>query len=330
MIMNELCYISAKNFCCRPFRFKWVVGGQVQIERVNLPWGYMDSNGQPNVYVKDHQGNVRAVYNQYSGAVTQQTDYYPYGLPKAKSTKPEANPFKYIGKELTTDLSNAFYDFEARMQLPTLGIFTRPDPKAGDYTSFNAYPYCAGDPVNYVDPDGKIRIYLSNDDALNNRAKKQGYDINRIHIVAHGATTHIFNEKTGDHIKTGKGLKEVIYTSEAAKDLISKPYVEIILHSCDTGKNGEGGAKPLAQKISRGIRNAIILAPNGVINIKPSGREVIKTESGEVTGPAGWRVFFRGEEVSHKDIEKIKSFLKEEYEQRKAQYHKDEKQSKEK
>ena len=55
-------------------------------------------------------------YNQYSGAVTQQTDYYPYGLPKAKSTNAEANPFKYIDKELTTNLS------------------THPDPKNGDYT----------------------------------------------------------------------------------------------------------------------------------------------------------------------------------------------------
>ena len=62
-----------------PFRFIRSLGGQLRIDRINLPWGYMDSNGQPNVYVKDHQGNVRAVYNQYSGAVTQQTDYYPYG-----------------------------------------------------------------------------------------------------------------------------------------------------------------------------------------------------------------------------------------------------------
>ena len=62
--MNTLCPISATNSYCRPFRFKWVVGGQVQIDRINLPWGYMDSNGLPNVYVKDHQSNVRAIYKQ--------------------------------------------------------------------------------------------------------------------------------------------------------------------------------------------------------------------------------------------------------------------------
>ena len=78
--MNTFCHISATNSYYRPFRFKWVVGGQVQIERINLPWGYIDNRGLPNVYIKDHQDNVRAVYNQYSGAVTQQTDYYPYGL----------------------------------------------------------------------------------------------------------------------------------------------------------------------------------------------------------------------------------------------------------
>lgn len=274
-----------------PFRFIRSNGGQLLIDRINLPWGYIDNKGRFNIYIKDYQGNVRAVYSQLGGMIVQQTDYYPYGLPKAKSTNSEVNSFKYGSKELSTELGMPFYDFEARMQLPTLGMFNRPDPKASVNPSLNTFSYCGGNPVNYADPSGEVRIYLSNDDALNNRAKKQGYDINRIHIVAHGATTHIYNEKTGNHIKTGKGLKEVIYKSEAAKDLISKPYVEIILHSCDTGKDGDRGAKPLAQKISKGIRNAIITAPNGVINIKPNGRETVNTESGEKTGLEGWRVF---------------------------------------
>ncbi len=164
-----------------PFRFIRSLGGQLQIDRINLPWGYIDNRGLPNVYIKDHQDNVRAVYNQYSGAVTQQTDYYPYGLPKAKSTNAEVNPFKYIGKELTTDLTNPFYDFEARMQLPTLGIFNRPDPKAGKTPSINTYSYCGGDPVNRVDFDGNwyIDVHLSKD------RSKNGYGVAILYDRSH-------------------------------------------------------------------------------------------------------------------------------------------------
>ncbi len=101
-------------------------------------------------------GNVRAVYNQFIDRVVQQTDYYPYGLPKATSTNPSANRFKYSGKELETDLHLIHYDFEARMQLPTLGLFQRPDPKAGDYPWLNSYTYCGGDPINNIYPCGEF------------------------------------------------------------------------------------------------------------------------------------------------------------------------------
>ena len=77
-----------------------------------------------------------------------------YGLPKASSNGQDVNPFKYGGKELSTYLSLSYYDFEARMQLPALGIFQRPDPKAGEFPSINTYSYCAGDPINKIDRNG--------------------------------------------------------------------------------------------------------------------------------------------------------------------------------
>ena len=78
-----------------------------------------------------------------------------YGLPKASSNGQEVNPFKYGGKELSSDLSLSYYDFEARMQLPALGIFQRPDPKAREFPSINTYSYCGGDPANRVDKNGQ-------------------------------------------------------------------------------------------------------------------------------------------------------------------------------
>ena len=150
--------------------FRFIRGGTVgspKFDRVTLPWGYFDKKLQPNVYIKDYQGNIRAVYNQYSTTIVQQTDYYPYGLPKASSTGQEVNPFKYGGKELSTDLSLSYYDFEARMQLPALGIFQRPDPKASTSPWLNTYSYCAGDPINKIDPDGNIVKSLDEESITN-------------------------------------------------------------------------------------------------------------------------------------------------------------------
>ena len=137
-----------------------------------------------DVYIKDYQGNIRAVYNQDDDCIVQQTDYYPYGLPKATSTRPAANPFKYGGKELNTDLPLPFYDFTARMQLPQLCLFQRPDPKASDYTWLNPFSYCAGDPINLVDPTGCSTMVTLEPDG---RYKVVGGDLNdgdlRIYLV---------------------------------------------------------------------------------------------------------------------------------------------------
>ncbi len=48
-----------------------------------------------------------------------------------------------------------WYDSIARFQT-TSGVFTGPDPLAEKYPGVSPYAYCAGDPVNKIDPDGNI------------------------------------------------------------------------------------------------------------------------------------------------------------------------------
>ncbi len=74
--------IKKRTTTCDVGAFRFTRGGTVgspKLDRVTLPWGYFDKKLQANVYIKDYQGNIRAVYNQYSTAIVQQTDYYPYG-----------------------------------------------------------------------------------------------------------------------------------------------------------------------------------------------------------------------------------------------------------
>ena len=63
------------------------------------------------------------------------------------------NAYLYGGKELQTFFGIDWYDSGARFQ-KTDGTFSSLDPMAESYYPISPYAYCAGDPVNLIDPDG--------------------------------------------------------------------------------------------------------------------------------------------------------------------------------
>ena len=46
-------------------------------------------------------------------------------------------------------------DFGARFYDPSTAIFLQQDPLAEKYYNISPYAYCANNPVNFVDPDGR-------------------------------------------------------------------------------------------------------------------------------------------------------------------------------
>ncbi len=129
-----------------------------RFSRLNTPTGYRDSVGT-HVYVRDWQGNIRAVVRRNAQGVVeleQATYYYPYGMPMAESTNPTANRYKYTGKELLTDHGVNILDYGARFYDPTTCRWWSTDPKQENYKSFSSYCFNQGDPVNYFDPNGKF------------------------------------------------------------------------------------------------------------------------------------------------------------------------------
>ena len=112
-------------------------------------------------YLKDHLGNNRVLASE-RGIALSTHHYDPYGTEISISTSDPStpllpvmadSPYKYGGKELNAATST--YDFEARYLSPGFHRFTTMDPLCEKYYSISPYAYCAGDPVNLVDPSGK-------------------------------------------------------------------------------------------------------------------------------------------------------------------------------
>jgi len=64
-----------------------------------------------------------------------------------------SNPYKFNGKELDTETGLAYYG--ARYYSPELGIWYGVDPLMEKYSASSPYVFCAGNPVKYIDPNGK-------------------------------------------------------------------------------------------------------------------------------------------------------------------------------
>ncbi|MGM9865118.1 MAG: RHS repeat domain-containing protein [Muribaculaceae bacterium] len=141
-----------------------------KLDRYETAEGYITPDDDFHAYIPDYQGNIVGVYNTSPNSITsigspldQHTRYYPYGLPFADSGNPTVNRRKYGAKELTPDLGLNAYDFKARTLAPAFPAFAQPDPLTESYYPLSPYLYCAGNPVNLVDPNGMEGIRYEND-----------------------------------------------------------------------------------------------------------------------------------------------------------------------
>ena len=136
-----------------PFIFRksgatWVLEGIVcEDGKVTLDGAY--------VYLKDHLGSIVGVVGADDQWV-EASSYNPYGgrilLQNAASTGFREH---FTGKEdQKVDFGIDYTDFGARLYSPVIRRWATPDPKSEDRYGVSPYAYCAGDPVNFVDPDG--------------------------------------------------------------------------------------------------------------------------------------------------------------------------------
>ena len=129
---------------------------------VDVSWSGMVPTYTYRYYLKDHLGSNRVVAAP-DGTVIQVNHYDPYGelLPISSSSQPLS--YGFSGKEW--DSIQSSYDFGARSFVPILPRWTTMDPMSEKYYHLSPYAYCAGNPINLVDPEGKIIVGHTRKDA---------------------------------------------------------------------------------------------------------------------------------------------------------------------
>ena len=110
-------------------------------------------------YTQDHLGNNRVVTKE-DGTVEQIVHYYPFGgIFNDDGLNTGLQQYKYNGKELDRVAGLNTYDYGARQYFSALPVWDRVDPKCEKYYNISPYAYCANNPVNRIDVDGKDWFY---------------------------------------------------------------------------------------------------------------------------------------------------------------------------
>ncbi len=109
-------------------------------------------------YNYDHLGNTRVTYSsQYDNGtkltVEQALDYYPYG--KILRHYSPNGLEKYVTTQHERDLETGLDYRGARFYDSDVARFLSLDPLASEFPAWSDYNYVLGNPVTYIDPDGR-------------------------------------------------------------------------------------------------------------------------------------------------------------------------------
>lgn len=134
---------------------------------------HSDGSFDYSAIITDYRGSTRVVMTFDStlstSNIVQANSYYPSGALvtdvqtsfQLGSTSGGVQTHKFLGKELDRMYGLDWYDLGARRYDAAAETFWAMDPLAEQYYHISPYAYCAGDPVNLIDPDGKKpRIYI--------------------------------------------------------------------------------------------------------------------------------------------------------------------------
>ena len=136
----------------------------------------------------------------------------------------------FSGKEdQGPDFGLQWLDFGARAYSPALRRWMTPDPLGEKYPAVNPYAYCAGDPVNYVDPTGMDIWEIDERGIVRKYTKTESEDA--FYLVRENNEGVL--ERTGDYISFE--YKTISYKKISSGDK-DHPYDFFELRGDDKGK----------------------------------------------------------------------------------------------
>ena len=133
-----------------------VIFEQGNISKILFNDGYYQfSDNLCHYFVKDHLGSVRTVVNE-KGVLEQVTHYYPLGGYFGDDCyNAGLQDFKYNGKELDRMHGLMWYDYGERSYDAALDRWDRIDKLCEQYFHISPYVYCGGNPMLFIDKDGR-------------------------------------------------------------------------------------------------------------------------------------------------------------------------------
>ncbi len=133
-----------------------VISRFVYGSRPNVP-DYMIRDGVTYRIISDHLGSPRLVVDTATGGIAQRLDYDEFGN-VLNDTHPGFQPFGFAGG--IYDQHTKFTRFGARDYDPLTGRWTAKDPIRFAGGDPNLYGYVLGDPINFIDPDGRLVVAM--------------------------------------------------------------------------------------------------------------------------------------------------------------------------
>jgi RHS repeat-associated protein len=147
-----------------------------ELQFISHPEGYAEPNTLGTFdYIyqyKDHLGNIRLSYKNNGNManpdldILEENNFYPFGLKQkgynnnVTSTNIAQN-YKYNGKELSEEFGLNWHDYGARRYDASIGRWMSTDPYAEKYETLSPYAYVSNNPVNAIDPDGRLIVFVN-------------------------------------------------------------------------------------------------------------------------------------------------------------------------
>jgi len=164
-----------------------------------------ETNAERYFYLHDRLGSVRQVIDE-SATIENCYTYDPWGLTIGDETAETVfNPYRFGGYFWEPEITQ--YHCFRRQYDPVLARFTSRDPVMGDFKeplTLHAYLYCLNDPVNRIDPSGRMSMSETNTVGGIQGWLSSALTRGILHSIGGGLKTGIFEALKGKSF--GKGF----------------------------------------------------------------------------------------------------------------------------